>query len=725
MALAILCPVLIAGAIALDKIRREERAVALLNLAATTRGVSLIIDREIQGSLSILRVLGNSEHLTSRNYKAFYEQAVALNRPHVWTVLLDESGTQILNTLVPFDSIPPPAKGLARVTQVIQSQQPLITDLIVGPVTGKLQTSILVPATAAGGKKFVIAQTFGVDHWVGASLYDDIPKDWIVAVIDRQGLFIARSHMARELLGKDARPELVAAASASLSGLITHSTVEGVESYDAFTHSKLAGWIVAVAAPTALIDAPAVAAVKYAGVGMLLAILAALAMALILGKRLIEAISVAGNAAMSLGRGQKPPPLKPNIYELDKHYAHLVAASNLLDLERKSRLIAEEERQRLLISETEARKAAQAQNVAKDHFLAMLGHELRNPLAAISGATTLLKMGASDKARVGKCIEIIDRQNRHLSYIVDDLLDVSRLLAGKIELEICTFDLADQIKRCIDAIRGTERALGFHFKLDVESVWVNADPVRIEQVLNNLVSNAVKFSPVGSTVDVVLREEDAHAVVTVQDQGSGISDELLSQIFEPFFQGPTAANRMHAGLGIGLALVKQLLTLHGGNVQAQSRGPGCGSLFTFTLPSVLAPSAAEKIVDSSPVLAKRKLVYVEDNADVCHAMTEVLTELGYQVVGVSLGADAHATVISSKPHVVVVDIGLPDISGYEVAKRLRSDPLTQSMTIIAVTGYGQTLDKDLARQAGFDAHLVKPVDVFQLTRKIEELLAGK
>ena len=725
MVVSILCPVLVAGALVVDKIRREERESALQNLKETVRGVSLIVDRELQGSLSALRALGDSAHLATGNFEAFYKQAAALNGPHVWTFLLDETGTQIINTIVPYGTAPPSTSALERVTQVIQSQKPLIADLSVSPVTGKLLTSIYVPALAAGGKKYVVAQAFDVDHWSGASLFDEIPADWIVAVIDRQGRFIARSHMAKELLGKNARPELVAASAASQSGFIRHSTIEGIESYDAFTHSKISGWLVAVAAPTAMIDAPAHKAVIYATVAILFSILAALAVAYIFGRRLTLAINIAGVAAMSLGRGQKPSPLKQNIFEFDKHYQALINAGDLLDLERDARIVAEEERSRWLKSETDARINAEDQNVAKDQFLAMLGHELRNPLAAISGAITLLKINSTDRAKFEKCVAIIDRQNRHLSYIVDDLLDVSRLLAGKIQLETKVMNIADQVRRCVEGIRSTERAAGYRINMDAESVWVDADPVRLEQVLNNLISNAIKFSAMGSTVEITVRAQGAQAIVTVRDQGTGIAADLLQRIFEPFFQGPPAANRMHAGLGIGLALVKQLLALHGGSVDVESTGPGQGSSFTFKLPAVAAPSGSQTLPDASPSFAKRTLVYVEDNDDIRLAMVELLSELGYKVVGVSLGADAHAAVILNKPHVVIVDIGLPDISGYEVARLLRSDPTTQSIPIIAVTGYGRTLDKDFARSAGFDAHLVKPVDVFILTKTIDALLERK
>ena len=723
MTVVIFLPILFAAAMALEKIRLEERDAAIRGLKETALRVSLIVDRELRGSLSALQVLGNSEYLETGNFKSFYAQAAALTRPDVWLVLLDATGTQIVNTLVPFGTPTLAPVALPIVSKVIANQKSFITDLVVGAVTGKMQTSIYVPTKADGGKSYVVAQAFGVDHWKKTSINAQMPDDWIVAVIDSAGKFIARSHKTEQLLGQPARPELVAAAAAAENGVINHSTVEGVKSYDAFTHSELSGWTVAVAAPAASIEAASVRAVQLAAVGMLLAVFAALAVALAFGRRLTTAINVASTAAGMLGRGGKPPVARSSIVELDLLNHALSGASDLLDLERASRKAAETDRQRLLQKETEARKTAEAQNVAKDHFLAMLGHELRNPLAAITGATTILKLGTEDKVRNDRCVAIIDRQNRHLNYIVDDLLDVSRLLMGKIVLNAHPLDLAESIKRCIEGIRSTERANGFNLAFNGNSVWVNADQVRVEQILNNLINNAIKFSQSGSAVRVGLHEAAGRAVITVQDEGAGVSEDLLPHIFEPFVQGPPAANRVHAGLGIGLALVKQLVALHGGDVQAASKGLGSGSLFTISLPSIPAPAPVGSGARPVPAPVMRKLVYVEDNADAREVMSALLRTFGYEVVEVALGAAALPAVTASQPDAVVVDIGLPDIDGYEVARRIRANLSTHATTIIALTGYGQLPDNHAALQAGFDAYLVKPVDIFDLTKKIEEILA--
>lgn len=723
MAAAVLLPVVLASVIALEKIRDGERRAALRGLQETVRATALVVDREAQGSLSALKALGNSAHLRSENFQAFYEQAQALDqKPDVWTVLLDDQGRQILNTLLPFGSPLPAAVAGERVAQVLASGKPLVTDLIVGPVTGQLLTSIYVPAKVPGGRSFVVAQAFSVDPWRRAALHQQIPPEWIVAVIDRKGRFIARSHKAAELVGKQARPELVAAAAKAERGWLQHSTLEGIDAYDAFDHSELTGWTLAVAAPTELVDGPARRAMLLALAGLGLAVLAAILAAAAFGQRFIRAIESAGRAAVSLGRGEQPVTRPTALVEVDALNRALVGAGELLDAERRSRQAAESERERLLASEMSAREAAQAQNVAKDQFLAMLGHELRNPLAAISGAISLLEMDGLDEERAGRYREIIRRQNRQLAHIINDLLDVSRLLAGKITLERQPLNLADCVTSCVETLRATERAIGFRIVVHAVPAWVDGDPVRIEQILNNLITNALKFSPSGGEVRVEVHEDNDRAVVTVQDFGAGMSEELLAQVFEPFFQGPQPPNRTQAGLGIGLALVRQLTQLHGGDVSASSPGLGQGSRFRFWLPRITAP------VGTAPppglvVSSQRTLVYVEDNEDARATLAELLRSFGYEVVEVPDGNGVMAAVLATQPDAVLLDIGLPDIDGYEVARRLRANPSTRSVPLIALTGYGQMRDQQAATLAGFDAHLVKPVETAQVLKAVEAVLA--
>ena len=585
MATAIALPLSVAGAIALQQILDGEREAAQRGLRETVRATALIIDREVQSSLTGLNILGYSVNLETGDLQAFYRQAVNLDRkPNVWTLLLDEQGRMLVNTGVAFGPQTGPPVAAEAVQKVLANQQPLVTGVVTGALTGKMLTGVYTPVAAKGGKALVLAQEFTVEHWKETALHARLPPTWVVAVIDTQGRFIARSMGADAMLGRQARPELVAAAAASSDGLIRHATLEGVDSYDAFTHSSLTGWTIAVAAPVNTIEGAARKATQVALLGMVGALALALLAAAAFGRRFVNAIEHAGLAAVALGKGAIPQVAPTSIEEVDVLNRYLVEAGGLLEQERHSRQLAEAERERLLGSETLARQAAEDENIAKDRFLAMLGHELRNPLAAITGAALVLERNGFSDPRQERFVSIIQRQNKHLTRIVNDLLDVSRLISGKLVLDRRPLDLAACVLACAEALRLTERGAAFTLRVDAHPVWIEGDAVRLEQVLNNLITNAFKFSPAGGEIRVDVGEDGPRAMVRVTDEGSGMAPALVPRVFDPFFQGPALSGYLQSGMGIGLALVKQLVELHGGEVEACSAGPGKGSVFTFWIP---------------------------------------------------------------------------------------------------------------------------------------------
>lgn len=722
MALAILLPFALTTAAALYFIKEGQKQTALRGLQETARATSLIVDREVQSSIAALSVLGNSRSLAMGDLRALYDSAAALNRmPDIWSFLLDEKGQQVFNTIRPFGTPPPPPVSAERVRVALTTGKPVVSDLIEGAITKTNLTTINVPA-AAGGGKFVVGQAFAVEHWSRKVLTEKVPEDWIVAVVDNKGRFIARSHNAAKYIGQLAPPELVAAAAASPDGLFRHSTMEGIESYDAFTHSALTGWTIAVAAPVASIEAPSREGLWLALTGLLVTVTLTLLIVMAVARRFIREFNSAGEAALALGRGGKPTRKSSIIAEIAQLHHALFGAGTLLATERESRINAEAERELFLANETLAREVAQRENEAKDRFLAMLGHELRNPLAAIAGAVAVLESGSGGAAIAQECLAILRRQSGHLGHIVDDLLDVSRLMIGKIDLEMAPLDLAAAVTHSVQSMRQSSNPPEHAILLEAQDAWVLGDPVRIEQIVNNLVANALKFSRSGSAVRVTLRREGDFACVSVQDEGTGIAPELLPHVFEPFVQGPRPANRAQSGLGIGLALVKQLVELHGGTVEARSPGIGRGSTFRFRLPCI-EPVAPGRKALAAPLQGRRKLVYVEDNADARAMMAQLLLALDYDVIQTGDGASALAAVESADPEVVVMDIGLPDMDGYEVARRLRANPKTSHVKLIALSGYGQARDKAEALKSGFDAHLTKPVQQDELVRAIESVIA--
>lgn len=370
---------------------------------------------------------------------------------------------------------------------------------------------------------------------------------------------------------------------------------------------------------------------------------------------------------------------------------------------------------RRLVREMEERRDAERKSHAKDEFLAMLGHELRNPLSAISSASSLIGLPGANGETVGRAKQIIQRQSQHLSRIVDDLLDLSRAMSGKILLARKPTDLANLIAGCMETFRATGRTAGYRFSVDLSPGWVDGDPTRLEQITSNLLDNALKYTPSGGNIDIHLAQEGEDVVLSVRDTGVGIPAELLPQVFDVFVQGAISIDRSQGGLGIGLSLVRRLVELHGGSVSAHSDGSGHGSTFTIRLPRT-EPATAQQAPQTThgDNSGKPSVLLIEDNEDGREMMATMLAAHGFPVDQAADGLQGVAAATAKLPAAALVDIGLPGIDGYEVARRLRKDPATRGIRLIALTGYGLAEDQRRVLEAGFDQHLVKPVSMEQL-----------
>jgi PAS domain S-box-containing protein len=353
----------------------------------------------------------------------------------------------------------------------------------------------------------------------------------------------------------------------------------------------------------------------------------------------------------------------------------------------------------------------------KDEFLGMLAHELRNPLAAIMNATELLSRGLNKGPRQ-KAASVLQRQTHTLARMVDDLLDVSRVTLGKIRLNTERLRLDQVIARSIDNVRAAAnlQQLHLHVAVDPEPIWVQADATRLEQIFVNLLNNAIKFTPAGGSVTIQAVTEDAHGVVRVNDTGIGIEPSLLPRVFDLFVQGDASLDRAKSGLGIGLALVKQLVLMHGGKVTAHSEGQQRGAQFEVRLP--LADDAAATLhvaglPGARPPHPYRVLV-VDDQCDIADSLTMLLQLYGHEARAVYEGSEALATVRAEPYDAMVIDIGMPEMSGYDVARCVREDAAIASLHLIAMTGYGKEQDRAHAIEAGFDVHLTKPVSMATL-----------
>jgi signal transduction histidine kinase len=356
----------------------------------------------------------------------------------------------------------------------------------------------------------------------------------------------------------------------------------------------------------------------------------------------------------------------------------------------------------------------------KDEFLAMLGHELRNPLAPIVTALKLMKL-RGQAGDTGQEQAVIQRQVDHLVRLVDDLLDVSRIASGKVELRKDTVPLADVLNKAIEMASPLLEQRQHQLLVDVPTVRWHGDPARLAQVVSNLLSNAARYTPAGGHVTLATRIKGGTVQIQVTDDGNGISPQLLPHIFDLFVQGNRQLDRAKGGLGIGLALVRNLVQMHGGEVSAYSAGEGRGSTFTITLPdSVVADTVAPAGSIVVPEAASPeqntglRVLVVDDNQDAADSLAELLDALGYQPTVAYDPAQAIALAAASMPQVAILDIGLPGMDGFELAGHLRRLPDGAGLKLLALSGYGQENDKTRSRQAGFAAHLVKPINIAEL-----------
>jgi signal transduction histidine kinase len=405
--------------------------------------------------------------------------------------------------------------------------------------------------------------------------------------------------------------------------------------------------------------------------------------------------------------------------ELESFNATLQHANS--ELEKTNRSLQKEVAER-----ARAERALQEADRNKDEFLAMLAHELRNPLAPIRNALQLMRMDPSEP-RLQWAQEVIHRQLVSLTRLVDDLLDVSRITRGKITLSRQPLDIATLINQAIETIEPLvlEREQQLALRVPPEPMQVDGDPTRLTQALANVLGNAAKYTERGGRIDLICTRRGTDVEIRVRDNGIGIPAELLPRIFDLFTQLDRRSDQAHSGLGIGLALVRRLLEMHGGTISALSEGAGTGSEFVICLP-LLAETAvrteAENDAQHTDVPAiPRRILVADDNADALESLATVLRLRGHEVFSASNGAIALETAGRHVPEVALLDIGMPLLDGYEVARRIRAQEWGKAMTLVALTGWGQDADRRRSREAGFDTHLVKPLDLDQLSNLLAQL----
>ena len=719
MAAAILLPVVLFSGLALNQFLEAERAAVLRSMTEAARATTLAIDQEWSYAEGVGRVLATSPALADEEFSLVHARAKLANSGKaLHTVVINSEGQQILNTALPYGQpIAGPSQAtLDRVRQVLSASAPQISNLIVGRATGKPIVTIEMPVTAKSGRSYVFSNWMYAADLNKAFPSKGIPPSWLIGIFDRQGVTIARNRGPEGFVGKQPKEDLLQAILTTDQTYIRNQSRDGLELYTVLARSPYSGWTVAVGVPAVEIEATARHAVLLASLGLLGAIGIALCGAMLFGRRLVNAIDRTAHAAALLGHGALPSVTVSNIVEVDKVNLALREAGKALQS-------TEQERNALLETARKAQVLAEKQNKAKDEFLAMLGHELRNPLSAITASVSLIDRHDVTPEAARRGYEVIKRQSGQLTHIVDELLDASRVITGKVTLSKQRLDLGETARSCLDASQARGLMTRYEVQTRIASVFVDADPTRLAQIINNLLENAFKYTPEGGRVALEVSKEDQQAVIRVSDSGIGISPELLPHVFDVFVQAPASLNRAKGGLGIGLAVVQAMAQQHAGRVSVQSVGEGHGSCFEVRLP--IAPEGATAGISARTLqftgAGSSRLLLIDDNDDARSTLSELLELYGFAVMQANDGQSGVRLAKEQLPDCAIIDIGLPDIDGYQVVRGLRADARTAGMNLIALTGYGQMADKQLAIEAGFNHHLTKPVDIDELVEAIAQL----
>ena len=701
LTLATLLPVAVFAAVLAYFLVQQDRETFRRGAEARALAMITAVDTALAGDIATLESLATTQALDSASLDAFRQRAerVLATRPYWSTINVAlPSGQQVVNLLRP------PGAPLPDIAQydplwpsAVERQRPFISDLVTGPTTGRWDYAVRVPVVRDGGVKYVLSAVVKPEAISALLARQNLPADWVAVVLDRSERIVARTVDAEGALGKFASASLREALARSPSGWFRGTTIEGSPVYTPYRRSDVSGWAFAMGIPAHAVDAIAWRAGTLFGISLLAALALAFLLARVVGRRIARPISALAGATEAIGRGERVEVPATRIAEL----------RTLEDAVR---------------SAAGAQKVLRDSDRAKDEFLAVLSHELRNPLAALSNAAHVLRVADGNGAIAAEARGVMERQLAHMAHLLDDLLDISRLTAGKITLEREPLDLAQAAAATVRAWRLTGRLReDVDLTLDTSPAWVDADPGRIEQVVANLLDNALKFTPAAGSVRVAVGSENGGVTLRVSNSGPGIAPEMLEHVFEPFRQGKDAKG----GMGLGLALVKRLVELHGGTASAQSAGPGQGATFTVRLPAISERQAPAGETSGARhgahrAAAPRRVLLIEDNADAREMLRQALEIAGHQVHAAPDGESGVAAAAQHDPDIALIDIGLPDMDGYEVARRLRSATAHARIRMVALTGYGQPGDEQRAREAGFDAHLTKPVP----PERLQEMIAG-
>jgi PAS domain S-box-containing protein len=828
----------------------QQRAGFEQRFLERARSMTIALDREQEASIRALETLAVAAELDGGDYRKFAEHARRVLRAGAgWTtiVLATPDGEQVVNLAHPGVRLPK-LSGRPYFKQALQTARPAISRLQNSLLADRWMTGVAVPVIRDGAVRYVLCA--GIDQAVWRrflALYPVAP-DATMTLLDQDGTIIARTRDHDRLEGKRLSPLHYENVGRAPEAAYVGAGLEGGRIYAAHARSSVSGWTVATEVPAARVERAIWRPVVVMAGGGGFALLLAVGLAPLFGRRIAAQVSTLARRATAVTRDDVPTSPEVTITEVadvarafdgataelrareaalragrqlaDEQLAEIeaiyqtapiglcvldtslrfvrinerlaemdglpaaahigrtvreitpdiadvvesimrnvlttgvavldyeitgekragpgvsrawlaswlplraadgrIVGINVVAEEITERKRAEDERATLLVAAQAASRDAEEANRLKDEFLAMLGHELRNPLGAISSAVHVMAKIDSAHPRAAQARAIAHRQVGHLARLVEDLLDVSRVAGGKIQLERRPLNLRAVVTDAVATLTTSGQTARHEISVRAQDAWVAADETRLEQIVSNLLGNAVKYTPPGGRIGIDVEPAGDEVVLRVADTGIGIAADVLPRVFDLFVQAPRTLERGQGGLGIGLTLVRRLVELHGGRVDAQSAGPAHGSVFTVALPRIPAPRLVVAAPEKTPrrEIGRRRILIVEDNEDAREMMRQALELAGHEVHVCEDGPSGVDAARELRPDVALVDIGLPGEDGYSVAGRIRDLPAGREMLLIAVTGYGQADDRRRAKDAGFDLHVAKPVDPFRLLELI-------
>ena len=727
-------PLVIAAGLGLRAQARQQRTQAERIGLELARALATAVDAELRSSISVLEALATSFTLDGTDLARFEERAqrVLATQPNWSAVFLaDPSGKRLIDTRYPYGSPLLPILERPSFERVVRTRVSTVGNLATGP-QGELLFPVRVPVLRNGELLYVLTALVRPEDILEVIKQQRVPDDWIISIFDGNGLRVARSRGHVENLGgRPSAPLQALMAGGAAEGVGQTVDLEGGRNYASFSRLKDSGWVAAPGIPASFVEGTAFRSQLTYGGGILLSLVLGALAAFVVARNISRPIGELRDAAQALGRREDLSPVDTSIQEIREVASALVVAA-------RERTRSEAEREQLLVRERQARAAAEAANRTKDEFLAVLSHELRTPLNAVYGWACLLQTGQLRDETAARALDAIVRNAHAQVQLIDDLLDVSRVVSGKMRLDVRPVDLKTVIDGAIDAVRPAAEAKSIRVQsvLDPEAGPITGDPDRLRQVAWNLLMNAVKFTPKGGQIEIHLQRVSSHVEIVVTDTGEGIAAAVLPYVFDRFRQGDSSSTREHGGLGLGLALVKHLVELHGGTVEAQSAGAGQGATFIVTLPlatadMAAAPARLHPTAASAATLPPgrrldgMRVLVVDDDRDALDLATSILSGAGAHVRTCLSAAEAFTVLQEWRPDVLVSDIEMPGEDGYSLIRKVRALASEQGgkTPAVALTAYGRTQDRMLSLTAGYSMHVPKPVEPGELTTIIASVAA--